>query len=208
MKPPTTLIVAAVTAMKPSEVATPVAGPTPAATSEPTSEMPRDGVGGRHQRRVQQGRHLGDDLKADEAGQHEHVELDEGGGVHASPFDGGCRGTARRRSAAHAQLPAWVTAMGPMISSSRSSRRPGRGASGAPRAAPEEVLQERQQVPAVDLARVEGHGGGDVDRRPAPDAVLRLDRLAGPGELAVAAASRRPGRRSPRPASWSAPSPR
>ena len=39
MNPPTTLIVAAVTAMKPSMVLT-VLRPAPAATSEPTSEMP------------------------------------------------------------------------------------------------------------------------------------------------------------------------
>ena len=39
MNPPTTLIVAAVTATKPKKVLNPLYGP-PAATSEPTSEMP------------------------------------------------------------------------------------------------------------------------------------------------------------------------
>ena len=74
MNPPTTLIVAAVTAMKPSTV---LAVPWSAAGGHQRADQrnARDGVGGRHQRRVQQGRHLGDHLVADEAGQHEHVEL-------------------------------------------------------------------------------------------------------------------------------------
>ena len=38
---------------------------------------PRDGVGSRHERRVNGGRHLRDDLEADEDGEDEHVEADQ-----------------------------------------------------------------------------------------------------------------------------------
>ena len=76
MKPPTMLMVAQVTAMEPRMVLTLLKSP-PAATSEPTSEMPGDGVGAGHERRVQQLRHLRDDLVADEAGEHEDVEPEE-----------------------------------------------------------------------------------------------------------------------------------
>ena len=74
MKPPTTLIVAAVTARKPKTVAK---RPLAAAGGHQRADQrnARDGVGGRHQRRVQQGGDFGDHQVADEAGQDEDVEL-------------------------------------------------------------------------------------------------------------------------------------
>ena len=77
MNPPTTLIVEATTAMKPSVVLR-VPRSAPAATSEPTSEMPEMAFVADIKRRVQQRRHAGDDLVAEEAGQQEDVHLQEG----------------------------------------------------------------------------------------------------------------------------------
>ena len=54
-----------------------------------------DGVGRRHQRRVQQGRNSADGLKADEPREQEHEELYERGGVHVGSQ--GLRGGAQGR---------------------------------------------------------------------------------------------------------------
>ena len=76
-KPPTTLMVAAATAMKPRIVLTGVAGGA-GRHQRPDQRDGGDRVGGRHERRVQERRHPGDDLEADETGQDEDVELDDG----------------------------------------------------------------------------------------------------------------------------------
>ena len=69
-------MVAQVTAMAPSTVLTMLKSP-PAATSEPTSEMPGDGVGACHERRVQEVRHLRDDVMPEKSGEHEDVESEQ-----------------------------------------------------------------------------------------------------------------------------------
>ena len=86
-KPPTTLIVAVKTAMKPSSVA--MDGLALGAAGQQLVEVELicagddqradqrdagDGVGGRHQRRVQQRRNARDHLVAEKRGQHEDVE--------------------------------------------------------------------------------------------------------------------------------------
>ena len=74
--PPTTLTVAQITAMKPRML---LSGAVIAARGHQRADQgdAGDGVGRRHQRRVQQRRHPADHLVADEAGQDEDVDLDD-----------------------------------------------------------------------------------------------------------------------------------
>ena len=76
MKPPTTLIVAAVTATKPRNVLKPL-NSAPAATSEPTSEMPEMALVADISGVCSRAGTLVMIWIADEAGQHEHVEPQE-----------------------------------------------------------------------------------------------------------------------------------
>ncbi len=81
MNPPTTLIVAAVTAMNP-KVALIQPRSAPAATSDPTSEMPEMAFVADINGVCNSAGTARDHLIADEAGQHEHVQLQEGESIH------------------------------------------------------------------------------------------------------------------------------
>ena len=76
-KPPTTLIVAKTTARKPRTGGQRLE--VPATSRRPDERDAGDGVRARHQGGVQGGRHLVDDLEADEGGQHEDGELGDRG---------------------------------------------------------------------------------------------------------------------------------
>src|SRR5512142_1408902 len=77
-----------------------------------------DGVGCRHQRRLQRGRHLGDDLVADQDGQHEHVDVGHQGRGHRLPPSAG--DPSRAATAGWSTVPWWVTTTPAWISSARS----------------------------------------------------------------------------------------
>src|SRR5690606_24107460 len=71
-----------------------------------------DGVGGRHQRGVQRGRHLADHLEADQQAEHEDGEVGDELGTHESPPNAGWTTS-----------PAWVSTTPAWIGSSRSIAR-------------------------------------------------------------------------------------
>ena len=107
-KPPTTLIVAQMTATKPRIVAD-VAVLRARGDERADERDAADGVGRRHQRRVQQRRHARDDHEADEAGEYEDVELEnESLRQH---HDGGLRRLRRRRTT----LPATISSATSML---------------------------------------------------------------------------------------------
>jgi hypothetical protein len=101
MKPPTTLVMAHTTAMKPRIVATLPYCP-PASTMLPTSEMPLIALVAAMSGVCSSGGTLRDDEEADEAGENEDVELNDLRGSHgSSPKEAGCVGrvSARLRGA-------------------------------------------------------------------------------------------------------------
>src|SRR5436190_19321789 len=77
-----------------------------------------DGVGRRHKRRVQRGRHLGDDFVADQDGQHEHVDVGHQARGHELPPS--ADDPSRAATAGWSTVPWWVTTTPAWISSAGS----------------------------------------------------------------------------------------
>ena len=168
-KPPTTLMVAHVTAMKPRIVAHRVV--LRARGHERADERDAaDGVRAAHERRVEERRHARDDLVADERGEHEDVETEDqvGASWRGASFTFGVRRTspALRDEARRRRSRPWVELPGAVL---------------------RHVEEELLHVARVHLARVDGEAAREVESPDDRHAVVAARRLAGLGELAVAA---------------------